>query len=377
MSFNEWQEYNHNRNKSKGQVGRNGADQQTQRLNASSSRKVPSKVYIKKRKENIKKASAVALIAFVVAGVLVWSTVSPNKSSSNLPPDSSLESTTGDSYTSKNPFDSTQGEGTGEVSKKYTYDELKDFKNFCYVDNYGNEDYLYATEEYLRNAFQVAKEKINKLYADNGKYSPIDGESFITEYITEERVMSMFYNESSWRVCHKDGYPLLYKGERFETEEEEWGRAGGLGQQKKVFVETADEYSRRLGGDGYTIDDRYNPVTAFEMAILNLNRIYLAYLAPGNQTHKALCSNMYDSEGNYIGNQNEEQKKENDYVTSAALYMGYRQGEGTMSRAAKTDNLRERILDSEDNTYSGLPYFRSLEARVDEIVEAGDYRERD
>ena len=331
----------------------------------------------KKRVDNLKKATAATLATLFLIGVVWWANVN-NREDISIPDDNTTT-------TEEVVFDTTYSDiTTGEESittppvveeLEYTYEELLDYKDFGYVQIYGGKPYLFATEDYLRDAFEAAKAKINKMYGDSGKLEPYENGEYVSKYITLEDVLAMSFNESSWRICHEDGYPLLAYSKYGLPEEEAATYAGGIAQQQAVFVKTADEYSRRYGGDGYTLEDRYNPVQAFEIAILNLNRIYNAYLAPGNKTHKALCPNMYNSKGEYIGNTTEEMAKENDYVIKGALWLAYRQGEGTMQAAAQKDNLRSRIL-SGDDKYVGIAYYQKLLYRASEIEKDDDYEMR-
>lgn len=395
MGFNDWSEYNSNKQKvaPSGKTVRSGNQSSYRKNNGehqrvtyspsqksarnvskttnNNSRQQPtsrkpkrnSKAVIKKRKRRLKRIGA-GFLALLTTG-LVYLCVAKELDKNKV-----ADSNIGREVLITAPSNI---DAPIEQPEGYSYEDLLEYEKFCYVGEYGGEEYWFATEDYLRDVFDCAMERVETLYANSSKVGCLDNGRYVGDCITADNVLAMIFRESSWRICHADGQPLLAYDKHDVTSDEALKYAGGIAQQKVGFVETADMVSRSLGGDGYSVEDRYNPVTAVEMAILNLNRMYRSYLAPGQETHRHLCPDMYDTEGNYIGSSSRHMAEENDYVVMSALYMAYHDGEGAVARIAREDNLRERILDKEDTKYAGLKYYRSVFDHAERLCGGEDY----
>jgi hypothetical protein len=152
--------------------------------------------------------------------------------------------------------------------------------------------------------------------------------------------------ESSYRVENEKGHALG------DDRDRAWeNNAIGIMQQKPGFVTDANNYSKAYGGGSYSAEDRENPLTAIEMGILNLTRIYNAYLTPGKNIYNSLAK---DGLG------------ENELLS--ALIIAYNQGEGAMSNWAKSGVLSEVISNPNCTDKYGASYLRSVTGYMNEIT---------
>jgi len=223
--------------------------------------------------------------------------------------------------------------------------QLKNYKDYCYYGYYGDEEYLYCPEEYVLKLAEYAINKLNYQYQQSGKMNSLSNGKYIPDIISPKLLTAIAMTESSYRVETKSGKPLGYdrQGSRANNAE-------GILQQKPAFVEDASNFSLTLGGEEYTKEDRYNPLTAMEICVTNLNRIYRAYLQNGKSTYKALATNG-TSEDELLG----------------ALIIAYNQGEGAMSKWAKSGKLDGVIANPKSTSSYGADYLRSVTKYMNEI----------
>ena len=228
-----------------------------------------------------------------------------------------------------------------------TEEELLDYKDYCYIGNYGDKRYLFCPEEYVLALAEHSLDKLNTLYKSSGDMSLLENGECIPDCITPELLAAICFTESSYRVESTNGLPLGADRDCAAS-----NRAEGILQQKPDFVTDADRYSRMYGGEGYTLEDRYNPLKAMEMCITNLTRIYRGYLQPDCQTYKNLGATSYRDE-----------------VLTGALIVAYNQGEGSMQSWAKSGKLSKALLNPSSTDNYGLDYYKMVMGNLEDILE--------
>jgi len=231
--------------------------------------------------------------------------------------------------------------------QKYTEEELLNYHRYCYYDEYQGEDYLFCPESYILELADFAINKLEQEYKQSGTLTPLEDGGFIPDCISPELVAALCLMESSNRIEDKNGNPIAANNKIDNP-----NSAKGILQQKPVFVTDANNYSLSHGGDGYTLEDRYNPLTAMEMCVTNLNRIYRAYLQKGRATYTALTQNGY-SEEKILG----------------ALIVSYSDGEGNMSNWAKSGILEGVLSNPKKTNGYGAPYLRTVLGYMEDIQE--------
>ena len=239
----------------------------------------------------------------------------------------------------------------GKIDKaevQLTEEDLLNYKNYSYYDNYNDKTYLFCPEEYVLKLAEFAINKLEKQYAQSGKMNELKGgEGYIPNIISPELIASICMMESSYRIEDENGLPL-----GADRKYDKSIRAEGILQQKPAFVTDANNYSLMYGGKGYTNNDRYNPLTAMEMCVGNLNRIYRSYLVPGRDTFNALCRNGA-SDVNILG----------------ALIIAYNQGEGSIMKWAKSGVFEEVINNPNCTNKYGAEYLRTVLGYLEDIQE--------
>ena len=225
--------------------------------------------------------------------------------------------------------------------------ELLDYKSYCYVGNYGSNQYLFCPEEYVLKLAEYSIDKVNEIYKASGKMKLLDNGECIPDCITPELLAAICFTESTYRVERVDGLPLGADRDCSAS-----NRAEGMLQQKPVFVEDANSYSQRYGGPEYDNEDRYNPLTAMEMCVHNLTRVYRAYLQKGCDTYENLGA-----------------KGPNDPKVLGALIVAYNQGEGSMSKWAKSGDLSKMLKNPDSTDSYGAMYYRAVMGNMEDILE--------
>lgn len=248
---------------------------------------------------------------------------------------------------------SAQGE-LGEVKEPssnedndYSEQELLDYKEYCYIGNYGDNKYLFCPEEYVLALAEHSIDKLNALYKSSGEMPILENGECIPSCITPELVSAICFTESSYRVESASGRPLGIDRDCPASD-----RAEGILQQKPDFVTDADRYSRMYGGEGYSLDDRYNPLKAMEICVSNLTRIYRAYLQKGCDTYSNLGARSSDDE-----------------VLLGALIVAYNQGEGAMQKWARNGNLSYALANPNSTDKYGLDYYKMVMENLEDILE--------
>lgn len=231
---------------------------------------------------------------------------------------------------------------------EYSQEEsLLAYEDYCYVGKYGDKSYLFCPEEYILEIAEHSIDKLNEQYKSSGEMSLLENGECIPDIITPELLAAICFTESSYRVESATGLPL--GADRNVSASD---RAEGILQQKPAFVSDADRYSRMYGGEGYTLEDRYNPLTAMEMCVTNLTRIYREYLRSGCQTYKNLVANGAD-EDTILG----------------ALIVAYNQGEGSMQSWAKSGKLVSALENYHNTDKYGADYYRMVMDNLEDILE--------
>ena len=298
---------------------------------------------IAKRKKIVKRARNILLTALAIG--VIWSMVANSKGDNQANVNQTL--TTPTTTISEVVSTSKLPETTTSTSDELTEEDLMDYKSHCYYGKFGGETYLFCPEEYIFALAEHTIDKLNAEYESSGKLSQLNNGKYIPDFISPELVAAICMTESSYRVERADGLPL-----GADRKVEASNRAEGILQQKPGFVTDASRYSKKFGGDGYTNDDRYNPLTAMEICVTNLNRIYRTYLCEGKLTYEALSKN---------GTSEKE--------LQGALVVAYNQGEGAMSNWAKSGNLDKIIKDPSDTNKYGAPYLRMINEHLENILE--------
>ena len=232
-----------------------------------------------------------------------------------------------------------------------TEEQLLDYESYCYVGNYGSKQYLFCPEEYVLKLAEYSIDKLNKLYKNSGKMELLDNGKCIPDCITPELLAAICFTESTYRVESVKGLPLGADRDCSAS-----NRAEGMLQQKPVFVEDANRYSLKYGGTGYDNEDRYNPLTAMEMCVTNLTRIYRAYLQPDCTTYKNLGATS-SKDDKLLG----------------ALIVAYNQGEGSMQKWAKSGDLVKMLNAPNSTDNYGAKYYRAVTENLEDVLE-DDYQ---
>ncbi len=226
---------------------------------------------------------------------------------------------------------------------------LLEYKDYCYIGNYGDNKYLFCPEEYVLQIAEHSINKLNQLYKSSGDMTLLENGECIPDIITPELLAAICFTESSYRVECTGGIPLGATRNVSASD-----RAEGILQQKPDFVKDADRYSRMYGGEGYSLEDRYNPLTAMEMCVTNLTRVYRAYLQKDCDTYKNLGA-----------------QSSNDDVLLGALIVAYNQGEGSMQYWAKTGKLASALARPTSTDKYGLDYYKMVMDNMEDILEEG------
>lgn len=234
-----------------------------------------------------------------------------------------------------------------EKNNTYSEKELLDYKKNCYIGNFGDKQYLFCPEEYVYELAKYSINKLNELYKSSGEMPLLDNGECIPDCITPELLTAICFTESSYRVESASGTPLGVNRDCPASD-----RAEGILQQKPDCVKDADRYSRKFGGEGYSLEDRYNPLKAMEISVITLTRVYRAYLQKG-------CE-IYDHLG---------AKNSKDDVLLGALIVSYNQGEGAMQYWAKSGKLSMILKDPSSTNSYGANYYRAVMSNLEDVLE--------
>ena len=355
MSYQDWEKYNNSRPSSS---QRPTSQRSTDRSTTQSSTKsrpmttggqyrtgtTINRLVVKKRKGKCTPISKNTLLVLLIAGLLssaFFITIGQHADAEQDKASGKTEGISIGQLFNPNREENKQDKDT------ITEAELLDYKSYCYVGNYGNNQYLFCPEEYVLKLAKYSIEKVNNIYKSSGKMKLLDNGECVPDCITPELLAAICFTESSYRVERVDGLPLGADRDCSAS-----NRAEGMLQQKPVFVEDANSYSQRYGGPAYDNEDRYNPLTAMEMCVNNLTRVYRAYLQNGCETYESLGA-----------------KGPNDPKVLAALIVAYNQGEGSMSKWAKSGDLAKMLRNPDATDKYGSVYYRAVKGNLEDILE--------
>lgn len=360
MSYQDWEKYNNSkppstrRPSTERPTSRPQSQQQTrlrptQTSSSPRPRTAPTRPVVKNKQKQFNPVNKNVLLVLLVAGLLsgifiiskdnsIDAAQGTNQTGSTV--GSKIESLLSGSIQSSENRDYLDGDTVNE-------EDLLDYKDYCYVGNYGSKQYLFCPEEYVLKLAEYSIEKVNNMYMSSGKMKTLENGKCIPDCITPELLAAICFTESSYRVERVDGLPLGADRDCSAS-----NRAEGMMQQKPVFVEDANSYSQRYGGPSYDNEDRYNPLIAMEMTVHNLTRVYRAYLQNGCDT--------YD----YLG-----AKGPNDPKVLAALIVAYNQGEGSMQKWAKSGDLVKMLKDPTATDKYGAVYYRAVTENLEDVLE--------
>lgn len=350
MGYTDWEKYNKLKSNKK----------PSSKKKTSSKTKISRKYTIgkpstKKRKKTKKQLKSLDKVEKVMQSVIVLTAIAAIAYSTMKAPENNVpENTTPTTSISE----SIQVGGKNDFKefgeqKDCTETELLNYKDYCYYDYYGKTKYLYCPEEYVLKLAEYSIDKLNKQFKDSGMKVLENGEC-IPDVISPELLAGICMMESSYRVERHDGL-ALGKDRNVRAS----NRAEGMMQQKPGFVSDANRYSKMHGGNGYSVEDRHNPLKAMEICVTNLTRIYRAYLMEGSATNKALTKNS-----------------ESDDLLIGAMIIAYYQGEGNMTKWAKSGILDDVIEKPHKTNSYGAAYYRTVKKYMKEIDERQDSMEQ-
>jgi len=276
------------------------------------------------------------LIISVVLGVGV-SWISQNSQAITTEDDYYVEDKYEDEEIEDTQFEETQ---EIEISNENIVDieqKLLNYKDFCYYDKYGSKTYLYCPEEYIYMMAEHTINKLNTLYANAGMTKLSNGKC-IPDIISPELMVAFAMTEGAYRVEHEDGLPLGADRKCAASD-----RAEGMLQQKPGFVSDANIFSKRMGGTGYSNEDRYNPLKAMEISVTNLTSMYRTYLMKDKSVYRSL-----NAQG------------ENDPKLQMALIIAYYQGQGRMQKWAHSGILNNIYANPKSTNSYGADYYRKM-----------------
>lgn len=212
MSYEDWERYNNSRQPSsrrpstqrpptRPQSQQPIRPRPTQTSSTQRPRTAPTRPVVKNRQKQFHPVNKNILLVLLVAGLLsgIFAVSMDNSLDAAKGTTSSTSSTAG-LLSGQSSKPNKENYIDNSVDKATLEEQLRDYKSYCYVGNYGSNQYLFCPEEYVLKLAEYSIDKVNNLYKSSGKMKLLENGECIPDCITPELLAAICFTESTYRV---------------------------------------------------------------------------------------------------------------------------------------------------------------------------------